>query len=168
MLEKKTLGVIAIVALGSLSLASAATASDASVKAAGDAQDARFSALANQQRKATIAWTKADRSKRTSAPLLRILKKADRLEDVVTRNVKAESPSTPTGSQAKLLVIRSNANFSRYLKALGRAVRLATAGKITPANRQLKLATGWAKRADQQAQESKRLFAQVLPPAPAR
>jgi hypothetical protein len=162
MFNRNALAVTVVVALGSLGLASTASASDASVKAADNAHDAQFSSLTAKQRKATIAWAKADHSKGTSVPLLRILKKADRLAVVVTKDVKAQAPSTPTGVQAKQYALRSDANYSRYLRALGKAVRLATAGKITAANRQLKLATGYAMSADQQDQAAEKLFAQVL------
>ena len=162
MLNRNALTATVVIALGSLGLASSASASDASVKAAGGAHDAQFSALASKQRKAIVAWGKADHSKRTSVPLLRILRKADTLAVTVTRDVKAQAPSTPTGAQAKGFVLQSNGNYSRYLRALGRAVRLATAGKTGAANGQLKLATSYAKSADQQAQAAEKLFAQLL------
>ena len=157
----KTSLAVALALLGSLGAASSASASDATVKAAWEAHDAQFHRLARQQAKAFAAWTNADHSSKTSKPVLRSLKAADKLEHLVNRNVKAESPSTPTGTQAKRYVVRSNTSYSHYLTTLERAVRLATDGKTTAANRQLKLAGGYAKRSAQQGSAATQLFEQL-------
>ena len=152
---------VLIVLLGSLGVASGASASDASVKAAVLARTAQFHKVAAQQSKAFDKWTKAHHSRKTSKPLLKTLKAAGKLENVDSKAVKAEAPSTAIGAQAKQDILQSNAYYSRYLTSLEKAVRLATKGKISAANTQIKLATGYAQQSAKQSVAAKKLLVQI-------
>ncbi len=137
-----------------------ALASDASIKAAWDANDAEFTTLGKQQRRAFKAWRSA--GFRKSGPVLQSIADTRALLATNTKAVTAEAESSPTGARAKRFVLASNRSFELSQAAAARGVRLTSAGKRAAGTKRLARAQRYLNRSARQARSATKLFRQVL------
>lgn len=151
-----------IVVLVAVAAAPSAEASDASIKAAWDANDAQFTKLGKQQRRAIAAWRRSGFAKGKSGAVLRSIAATRKVLATNTRAVRAQPESTPTGARAQRYALASNASFDRSQVLAARGIRLTTAGKRAAGNRRLASAEKAIDRSGRQAAAVKRLFKAVL------
>jgi hypothetical protein len=142
---------------------------DSSVRKAWQADDARYRTFERDFRRAIGRFVV--RKFRRPAPVLRVLRRGRRLVDRTTEHVRAEEPTTASGTSAKEYVLLSLGNRDRYHALMERVVRLISRGRV----RAYSVGTEAArmrKRARRNARTARRLFRQArdeppLSPAPA-
>ena len=103
--------------------AAPAAADDASVDAAWDSQDKQFTELGKSVEREFTRW--GNRNNTRDGKLLRLLRRGESLTVKVEQAVNAEEPSTPQGTEAKGLILKSLADFKQHFVESRKAVRAA-------------------------------------------
>jgi hypothetical protein len=138
-------------------LASPAMATDATVEAAWDADDAKFTKLGKQFRKGLRVWEKSGRRKPGRA--LKANRRARKLLRGTIKRVRAEEPSSVTGTRAKRYAVGSMTDFAKELKYQAAIIRRITARKSTKAL--VRRAYKYTKRSRARSKRARKLFRQA-------
>ena len=133
-----------------LMAAAPAVADDASLDAAWDSKDAQFKELGRSVEREFTRWGK--RNNKGDAKLLRLMKRGETLTVQVEQAVNAEQPSTPQGSEAKTLILKSLASFKQHFVEHRKAIRAAPSRRAVnfgqKADRALEASEADAKKAE--------------------
>lgn len=142
-----------------LLIAAPASADDKSVSDAWDSQDPAFTQLSASVKREVRAWEKRDFTR--DAKLLKLYRRGEELCQKVVAALQAEQPSTPQGTQARDLAIRSTQHLAEYFVAERRFVRAARPGNDAAARKAARETKRLYDLAGDESKQAKAIFVQL-------